>query len=429
MDSATYAELETNSYSRTSPQLWCGSCGGSIYIKHGPVRKDELFGAHHRAADCGADLSIRKSQMSDEHKRQAEYHARAGEPFGGAALEVRTTGQTRVDVIVGGRIGIEVQRSALKKAAAVDRTARSIAAGLDSVNWFTDRTSDPQWAGHVPGYRTTLQSAGWKTLPAPRTAGAAGLQMVEAVRCGTRAPCPHQRTGSCGRFVHWLSAWRGLYVDDVVEGLAAGHIRPVRLGRNVQLLSAASIGLYEELTGEALTYDPGAPKVELGPSDRVECDLPLRVPSDAPAPVREWLEAEQARVQAERDQRERIEHEEREAAEREERERQAQRERDRIAAERRHAEAQCRQFEAAEQAARDARARRHVEQQRRQAERQARLQITAYDQRIRQQIQMRRDAETWCDRRGCTNRGRPYMYGIRCEQHVRLTPTPSPRGA
>ena len=90
-----------------------------------------------------------------------------------------------------------MQRSALSKAAAVDRTARSVAAGLGAVAWFTDRTTSPQWVGHVPGYRTTVPAAAWQALPLPGTVTAAGLQAVESVQCGTRGPCPHRRRPCC----------------------------------------------------------------------------------------------------------------------------------------------------------------------------------------------------------------------------------------
>ena len=116
VDPDTYAELETGSYPRINPLLWCGSCGGSIYIRHGSTRTQELFGAHHQASQCKADLTIRKSRMSDEHKRQADYHAAAAERAGyAAALEVCTAGHTRVDVVIDGKVGFEVQRSALRK--------------------------------------------------------------------------------------------------------------------------------------------------------------------------------------------------------------------------------------------------------------------------------------------------------------------------
>jgi hypothetical protein len=231
--------------------------------------------------------------MSDEHKREAEYHARAAERAGHVAdFEVVTAGHTRVDVVVDGRVGFEIQRSALSKAAAVDRTARSVRAGLGTVAWFTDRSTSPPWTGHVPGYRTIVPVSAWQALPLPGTVIAAGLQVVEAVRCGTRGPCPHRRR-PCDLFIPWLVAWVGLRIDDVVTGLAENQIQPVRVNKYVQLMSTDSIALYEELTGIGLGYDPGSLKAALPPSDRVECALPPpRLPPGAPAPVHALFEAE-----------------------------------------------------------------------------------------------------------------------------------------
>lgn len=282
VDPATYAELEKTRSPRLQPVLRCGGCAGGIYIRHGAVRKDELFGAHHDAGSCRETLVIRKSAMSDEHKREAEYHARAAERAGHAAdLEVVTTGNTRVDVVVDGRVGFEIQRSALSKAAAVDRTARSVKAGLGTVAWFTDRSTSPPWVGHVPGYRTVVPASAWQAVPLPGSVAAAGLQVIEAERCGTRGPCLHRRR-SCGQYVPRLTAWPGLHVDDVVAGLAEDAIRPVRLGKFVRLMSADSVMLYEELTGVHLSYDAGHPKGRaLAPSARQECDRPPPQPAMA----------------------------------------------------------------------------------------------------------------------------------------------------
>lgn len=275
IDAATYAELEKTSSPRRQPVLRCGGCDGGIYIQHGRVSRDQLFGYHHHAGNCAETLVIRKSSMSDEHKREAEYHARAAEQAGHVAdLEVSTTGNTRVDVVVDGRVGFEIQRSALSKPAAVDRTARSVRAGLGTVAWFTDKSTSPPWVGHVPGYRTLVPVTAWQVLPLPGTVSAAGLQVVEAVRCGTRGPCLH-RQRNCGRFVPAVGAWGGLRVDDVVTGLAEDAIKPVRLGKYVRLMSADSVALYEELTGRHLEYDAGQPKGRsLAASARLDCDRP-----------------------------------------------------------------------------------------------------------------------------------------------------------
>ena len=151
-----YAELESIRSPRAAPALRCGSCHGGIYLQHGRLSRDVLFGYHHHAGDCPVTFAVRRAApMSDEHKRQAEYHAVAAERAGHAAdLEVTTTGHTRVDVVVDGAYGFEIQRSALSKASAIDRTARSVAAGLAGVAWFTDAPGSPPWTGHVPGYRT-----------------------------------------------------------------------------------------------------------------------------------------------------------------------------------------------------------------------------------------------------------------------------------
>src|ERR1039457_2713523 len=81
-----YAELENTRSPRGNPVLWCGGCKGALYIRHGPLRRDVLFGAHHQAGSCLETLAIRKgAPMSDEHKRQAEYHVLAAERAGHSA--------------------------------------------------------------------------------------------------------------------------------------------------------------------------------------------------------------------------------------------------------------------------------------------------------------------------------------------------------
>jgi hypothetical protein len=152
----------------------------------------------------------------------------------------------------------------------------------------------------VPGYRTTTRPDLWKHLPKPRSAYSAGLRIIEAVRCGTRDICRHPR-GTCPRFIPWDAPWQYLLVDDVVQGLADSQILPVRLHRNVQLLSAASLSLYEELTGQPLpAYSPGQPDTALSSSARQECNRDLQVPVNAPPGVRAWLETEKQRVAQQR---------------------------------------------------------------------------------------------------------------------------------
>jgi hypothetical protein len=214
--------------------------------------------------------------MSDEHKRQAEYHALAAEAAGVTAdLEVVTTGKTRVDVVIGDRIGIEVQRSDLNLNAAVSRTKRSMAAGLDMVGWFTDRPARPVWYGKVPSYATRVR--GWDEMPRLGTVGAIGPQVIEAARCvyGNFEKCPRGKRSPCGEYHEKVRPWP-MMIDDLVARLAEGEIVPALTGKYVRLVSPSSLRLYEELTGKSALYGGAAPVLRAGPGERVECERPTR---------------------------------------------------------------------------------------------------------------------------------------------------------
>jgi hypothetical protein len=295
-----YAELEAITSHRASPALRCGTCHGGIYLQHGRAQahRDVLFGYHHPGGEhCPVTFTVRRAApMSDEHKRQAEYHATAAQRAGHAAdLEVTTTGRTRVDVVVDGRFGFEVQRSALSKASAVQRTARSVTGGgLDVVAWFSD-TPGPPWTGHVPGYRCAAVAAGWTALPLPGSVIAVGLQTFEPVRDG-------------GKHTLRVAPWRGVRVDEVVAGLAEGRIVPVWYRGFVRLMPAEAPAVYQDLAGHPLpAYDPGQPRPrQLAPSARAECDraplpeTPAATQRDVPrvrgVAVQTWREVNEAIV-------------------------------------------------------------------------------------------------------------------------------------
>lgn len=265
-----YAELEGTPSPRSNPFLSCGKCGGGLFIQHSRRDREQLFGYHHVDAGCTATFVVTTAPMSDEHKRQAEYHVLAARSVGlDADTEVTTGGRTRVDVVVDRRIGFEIQRSALSRPAAVDRTARSVKAGrLETVAWFTDWESSPAWDGHVPGYRTTLRSAAWKKMmPAPRTARAAGISTFEA---GEKAVLVGGRfqLRTVPRMVQLF-----MLVDDVVPAIAQGLIKPVILGKFVRLIRAEGVALWGEITGYPLAvYDAGEPRSRsLAPSAEELC--------------------------------------------------------------------------------------------------------------------------------------------------------------
>jgi hypothetical protein len=257
-----YAELESLRSPKLDPALFCGKCSGGLYIQHGRKDRDQLFGYHHVAGGCTETYVIAAARMSDEHKRMAEYHVAAAKAEGfNADMEVVTTGRTRVDVVVDGRIGIEVQRSALTARAAMDRTARSVGAGLETVAWCG--IANPAWTGRVPGYQWLDVDRVLREMPRARSVRSRGLVTFRPERS------PY------GRWEPKLEAVTVL-VDDAVARMAAGTIRPVVHGGYVRLVNDDGMRLYEEMTGRPLpAYDPGKPPVRmLASAPEVPCERP-----------------------------------------------------------------------------------------------------------------------------------------------------------
>lgn len=269
-----YAELEALRSPRRDPALFCGKCGGGLFIQHGRRDREQLFGYHHVADGCTETYVIAGARMSDEHKRMAEYHVAAAEAEGLTAdLEVVTAGRTRVDVVVDGRIGFEVQRSALTARAAMDRTARSVAAGLETVAWCGMAAA--QWTGRVPGYQWLDIDRVLREMPRPRSVRSRGLATFTAERS------PY------GRWVPKLDPLTVL-VDDAVARMANGSVRPVIVGNYVRLVRADGIALYEEMTGRKLpAYDPGQPVGRpLPAAPETQCARPRPVAVIPPPPPR-----------------------------------------------------------------------------------------------------------------------------------------------
>jgi hypothetical protein len=260
-----YAELESTRSPQRSPAFFCGGCGSGLYIKHGMRNRDELFGYHHPGAECTETYVITSAGMSDEHKRMAEYHVAAARAQGlDADMEVTTSGRTRVDVVIDGKVGLEVQRSALTARAAMDRTARSVASGLETVAWC-GLTRAP-WTGKVPGYQWLDVDRVLREMPGPRSVRARGLATFRAERS-------HD-----GRWVPTLEPLTML-VDDAVVRMAQGSIRPVVHGKYVRLIRVEGLALYEEMTGTSLAaYNPGNPVDRaLPPAPEAECARPRPV--------------------------------------------------------------------------------------------------------------------------------------------------------
>jgi hypothetical protein len=257
----------------------CGQCQGALYLRHNPGNRDKLHGVHQADEGC-RDLVVRRaSPMTDEHKRECEYHALASEAGGWRAdCEVRTTGRTVVDVVVDGRLGFEIQHSGLSVDAVRGRTARSVASGLQDVSWFTDRRTDPLWYGLVPSYKTTMLR--WDQLPRLGTVTVSGPRIIEAVTCRwDTGPCPDGKVRPCGR-PHPKEQLRSMLLDEVVTMRAAGELVSARFGKYIRLTDPASVSLYEELTGKSAVCGNAVPALvalrnQESANKRIECERPV----------------------------------------------------------------------------------------------------------------------------------------------------------
>jgi hypothetical protein len=284
-------------HDRSNPAFACivhlGNTNPGLFLKK---IDGNWWAAHYEAGPCPSYRI--PAPMSDEHKRQAEYWARAAEDSGWRVEMERTlrTG-TRPDVLIHGSMatGVEVQRSPMTAAGAVDRTCKAAAAGVSDL-WFTANRKPPLWAWRVPTVlNRELGIAGeghaWDTLPARRTVTAAGLRTIRAARCLPMnfSRCPYGRPRHCDKVHPRTHVWRDMTVDDVAAQFPAGEIVALRfwgtreLGsrrRDAMLLvSSADAAFYTELTGqpaEALVLRPSSRN---GPSPRkangsVECRNP-----------------------------------------------------------------------------------------------------------------------------------------------------------
>ena len=203
-------------FNRSHPAFTClkhedGSNPG-LFIKN---IDGEWWAVHYEASGC---KPVRvPTPMSDEHKRQAEYWARAAQDAGyRAELEQALGTGTRPDVLIHGPVqtGVEVQWSPMSAGNAVRRTSRAARAGVTDL-WFTTRmAATPKWLWRVP---TVLnrelgvpgEGQPWDTLPRRRSVTAAGLRIVRTARCTPEnfGLCPYGR-GHCGKHHPKPEPWR-----------------------------------------------------------------------------------------------------------------------------------------------------------------------------------------------------------------------------
>jgi hypothetical protein len=278
-DGQAIIEAHYHGCHRDKPPFECmthrGGTNPGMYMKkiHG-----EWWAVHFEAGPCQSRRI--PAPMSDEHKRQAEYWVRAAEDAGWQAeTEHSLPTGTRPDVLIHGPVvtGIEVQRSAMTRVSAVQRTKKAAQAGVCDV-WFTDRDAYPRWAFRVPTVGQQPQS--WQYLPPRRAVLGNGMRSFNVVRCeiGNLPVCPNGRNW-CGKR-HLKAEPRVVILDDVASRFPAGDIVALRIAAmsgvrsGVYLFPARSAALYKEFTGKSpqLAFDPYAEdRPRQQPSGRVEC--------------------------------------------------------------------------------------------------------------------------------------------------------------
>jgi hypothetical protein len=240
----------------------------------------EWWAYHYERGSC---KSMRvPAPMSDEHKRQVEYWARAGQDAGWIVeLECSLPTGTRPDAVIHGPVetGVEVQRYDMAVSAAVRRSTKAMAANVIDL-WFTNRTPAPRWTDRVPTVREL--SLPWDVTPPRRSATAAGLRKIKAARCTVDnfQHCPAGRGRRCGKHHPREEPWIGPLVDDVAAQAPAGEIVPMRFQYTsrktaVFLVPPSSLALYEEMTGQnaGLSYSPTIETVPPArPAGHIECE-------------------------------------------------------------------------------------------------------------------------------------------------------------
>lgn len=218
-----------------------------------------IIAAHWPGSRLDGSHQIRHG-VSDEHQRQVEYIARAGEGAGFTVeTEVRLPTRARSDAVIYGptTTGIEVQRSPLTVREAKARTTRARRAGVTPI-WFSDAPRNPAWLFTVPSVRMNEQS--WDSVPRVRSVTvASGIRTVKARLCRDIPGKPCKQWRSHRRVEIWHPIHEpqlGVTVDDLAELIPNGELVPISYrtlsGRDYTLIvGRKDKQLYESLTGRS----------------------------------------------------------------------------------------------------------------------------------------------------------------------------------
>lgn len=235
----------------------CEISSGAMFAKR---RGPTVFLSHYPGEGHGNCIRI-VFGMSEEHKREQEYWARAAAAAGyDTHTEYRTSNHTVLDVAIDGpqRVGIEVQRSKLPPSQVKARTTKSRNAGWQAI-WSDNLPKNASWANQVPTVRPGRID--WSDPnPPPRTARAIGPRRLHVVRCGwdirgirCRRPCSKLHAPE-------FESIDGLTIDDVAELAPAGELVPLQHRDAVYLVPPESYDRYQDLLhqGGASSSSTGA---------------------------------------------------------------------------------------------------------------------------------------------------------------------------
>lgn len=225
-------------------ELRCERHGGDLYLQ---LRPPGVMVACHWPNSGLSSHPV--ALMSEEHKVQVEYIARAVEREGLTADRERTLAtHVRPDLVVS-RTAFEVQRSGITPMLAKARTTKAVRGGMDVSLWTSDKPSgaEPLWLrqGAVPSVR--IHAADWKGLPRPGAATVeGGLSQFIPERCsgGHDRRCI-LKSGRC-------SGWRlrrepilGVTLDQLSVWTVIGGYVPATVAGSTHMVTAAAANQFE----------------------------------------------------------------------------------------------------------------------------------------------------------------------------------------
>lgn len=209
--------------------------------------------------------------MTDQHRWQQDYYARAAQTAGHEVQQEYTTSTgSRVDVLLRGsvEVGIEVQHSALSLPKVRHRNRKAVAAGITSI-WSADHPS-PSFAFKVPHVETNVLPHG--AVPRGRWTVTTGPRTLRSVMCSPRNSdllprCIRPRARNwCGDAHPVWEPKHGVVVDDIAELAPAGELVSLdtRTRQGVILVSSSDRDRYlsdfaSVAEAPRQPYSPGGP--------------------------------------------------------------------------------------------------------------------------------------------------------------------------